>query len=94
MSNLECRIVALEKANRRWRCAASVTGALLLIGAMTAASAPDTVSDVLRARRIEVLAPDGEPAIVLKASVHGSELSLSARSRVMRRIQKKVTEYE
>ena len=80
MSDLERRIVALEQANRRWRCAAFVTGAVLLIGAIGAASAPDTVPDVLQARRIEVLAPDGEPAIVLRANVKGSSLSLSARS--------------
>ena len=86
MSDVESRLVALEKAVRRWRYAAFVTGVVLLIGAIGAASAPDNVRDVLRARRIEVLAPDGEPAIVLRADIHGSSLSLTARDPNHRRM--------
>lgn len=86
MSNLECRVLALEKANRRWRCATIVIGAGLLIGAFGAAHAPDIAPDVLRARRIEVLAPDGEPAIVLEADAHRSTLGISARGPNHRRM--------
>ena len=86
MSDLECRVLAFEKANRRWRWATIVIGAVLLIGAFSAANAPDIVPDVLRAGRIEVLAPDGEAAIVLEADAHASTLRLSARGPNHRRM--------
>ena len=36
MSNLECRVQALEKANRRWSCATALLGGVLLIGLVVA----------------------------------------------------------
>jgi hypothetical protein len=37
---------------------------------------PDEVPDLLQARRIQVLAPDGKPVIMLNADAHGSVLTL------------------
>ncbi len=81
MSDLERRIEALEKVNRRWRYAAVSLAGVLLIALVSAGKMPDDVPDLLQARRIEVLAPDGKPAIVLSANADGSSLSLSAQGR-------------
>jgi hypothetical protein len=77
MSNLERRIEALEKANRRWRYLAGLLALLPLIALTVAAKLPDQVPDLLQAKCIEVLAPDGKPAIILKADSDGSSLRLT-----------------
>jgi hypothetical protein len=79
MSNLECRIEALEKANRRWRYVAGLLALLPLLALTVAAKLPDKVPDLLQAKRIEVLAPDGKTAIILKADSDGSSLRLTSR---------------
>jgi len=76
MSNIECRIEALEKANRRWRYAAGLLGGLLLISLAGAMKSPHTIPEVLQAKRIEIITPDGKTAMVLSADAHGSALSL------------------
>ena len=83
MSDIERRIEAIEKANRRWRHAVGLLASVLLI-ALTiaivltiAAKIPDKVAEVLRAKRIEVLGPDGNPVIELKAEGDVSTLILS-----------------
>ncbi len=85
MSDLERRIEALEKVNRRWRYAAVSLAGVLLIALVSAGKMPDDVPDLLQARRIQVVAPDGKPAIVLSARADGSSLSLSAQGRDHRR---------
>jgi hypothetical protein len=82
MSDIERRIEAIEKANRRWRHAVGLLASVLLI-ALTiaivltiAAKMPDKVAEVLRAKRIEVLGPDGNPVIELKAEGDVSTLIL------------------
>ena len=79
MSNLECRTEALERANRRWRYAAGLLALLTLTALTVAMKPPAHVPDLLQAKRIEVLAPDGKPAIILKADSEGSSLRLGAR---------------
>ena len=79
MSDIECRIQALEKVNRRWRCAAGLLASMLLIALVGAMKPPAEAPDLLQAKRIEVLAPDGEPVIVLSANAHGSALRLAGR---------------
>ena len=79
MSKLEHRIEALEKANRRWRYAAGLLALLPLVALTVAAKLPDQIPDLLQAKCIEVLAPDGKSAIVLKADSDGSSLRLTAR---------------
>jgi hypothetical protein len=86
MSNLECRIEALEKANRRWRYMAGLLALLPLIALTVAAKLPDKVPDLLQAKRIEVLAPDGKTAIILKADSDGSSLRLTSRGPAHKRV--------
>ncbi len=76
MSDLERRVAALERAARRWRAAAALLAIVLLLAGAGAANTSDDVPDLLRARRIEVLAPDGKPVIVLRAEAQGSRLTL------------------
>jgi len=84
MSNLECRVQALEKANRRWSYATALLGGVLLIGLATAMTMPDQVPDLLQTRRIEVLSPEGKPVIELSADSHGSTLTLLGQSQTSR----------
>jgi hypothetical protein len=79
MSDLERRIEALERANCRWRRAAGLLGGMLLIALIVAAGKPEGVPDLLQARRIEVLRPDGQPGVVLVADAHQSSIGLAAR---------------
>ncbi|MHC4740961.1 MAG: hypothetical protein ACYS8Z_03560 [Planctomycetota bacterium] len=78
MSDLERRIEALEKVNRRWRYAAVLLGSVLLIALVSGAKSAEEVPDLLQAKRIEVVRPDGKPGIVLEARAEGSALNLSA----------------
>ena len=71
--------MALEKANRRWRYGAGLLAAVLLAVLTVGAAAPDTVPDLLQARRIEVLSPAGRPVIVLSADEQQAALRLTAR---------------
>jgi hypothetical protein len=55
--------------------------ALLLISLTVGAALPDSIPEVLKARRIEVLAPDGKPGIVLSADTNRSAIGLTAQGR-------------
>ena|GEM_PF-2505525 len=78
MSDLERRIEALEKVNRRWRYAAASLAGILLIALVSGGKSADDLPDLLQARRIEVLRPDGKPGIVLQANDKGSGLTIRA----------------
>ena len=78
MSDIEKRIESLEKINRRWRYLTGLFAALLLISLTVSAKLPDSVPEVLQARRVEVLAPDGKPGIVLSADANRSAIGLTA----------------
>ena len=78
MSEIEKRIESLERINRRWRRMTGVFAALLLISLAVGAKPPDSIPDVLQARRIEVLAPDGKTGIVLSADSGSSAIVLTA----------------
>ena len=60
MSEIEKRIESLERINRRWRHMTGLFAVLLLISLTVGAKLPDSIPEVLKAKRIEVLAPDGE----------------------------------
>ncbi|UCG49713.1 MAG: hypothetical protein JSU94_08000 [Phycisphaerales bacterium] len=81
MSDIEHRIKALEKVNRRWRYATVSLAGILLIALVCAAKLRDEVPDLLQARRIQVLGPDGKPAIVLNAGTDGTYLRLTAQGK-------------
>ena len=78
MSEIEKRIESLERINRRWRYMTGLFAALLLISLTVGAALPDSIPEVLKARRIEVLAPDGKPGIVLSADTNRSAIGLTA----------------
>ncbi len=85
MSDLERRIEALEKVNRRWRYAIVSLAGVFLIAFVSAGKMPFDVPELLQARRIQVVAPDGRPAALLSATADGSSLILSAQGRDHRR---------
>ncbi len=78
MLEIEKRIESLERINRRWRYMTGLFAVLLLISLTVGAKLPDSIPEVLQARRIEVLAPDGETGIVLSADSNGSAIVLTA----------------
>ncbi len=79
MNEIERRIEYLEKWNCRWRNGAAVLFCILFVVITVAARLPEDVADVMRAKRIEVLGPTGEPAIVLEGGAQGASLTLTAR---------------
>ncbi len=81
MSEIEKRIESLERINRRWRYITGLFAVLLLISLTVGAKLPGSIPEVLQARRIEVLAPDGKPGIVLRADDNGSAIGLTAQGR-------------
>ena len=81
MSEIEKRIESLERINRRWRYMTGLFAALLLISLTVGASLPGSIPEVLKARRIEVLAPDGKPGIVLGVDANRSAIGLTARGK-------------
>lgn len=74
MNDVEQRLQALEAEVRRWRRTtlglAALGLATLSLGAMRTQDTPD----VLRTRRLEVLRPDGQPAVVLAGNGAGGGL--------------------
>ena len=85
MSEIEKRIESLERINRRWRYMTGLFAALLLISLTVGAKLPDSIPEVLQARRIEVLAPDGKPGIVLSAETNRSAIGLTAQGKEHKR---------
>jgi len=85
MSEIEKRIESLEITNRRWRYITGLFAALLVISLTVGAKLPDSIPEVLQARRIEVLAPDGKPGIVLSADANRSAIGLTAQGKEHKR---------
>ena len=81
MSEIEKRIESLERINRRWRYMTGLFAALLLISLTVGAKLPGSIPEVLQAKRIEVLTPDGKPGIVLSADANRSAIGLTAQGR-------------
>lgn len=86
MSKIEKRIESLERINHHWRYMTGLFAALLLISLTVGAKLPDSIPEVLQARRIEVLAPDGKPGIVLSADSGGSAIVLNAQGQDRKRV--------
>jgi hypothetical protein len=78
MLEIEKRIESLERINRRWRYMTGLFAVLLLISLAVGAKLPDSIPEVLQAKRIEVLTPDGKTGIVLSADSGGSAIVLTA----------------
>jgi len=81
MPDIEKRIESLERTCRHWRYMTGLFAVLLLISLAVGAKLPDTIPEVLQARRIEVLSPDGKPAIVLTADDNRAAIGLTARGK-------------
>jgi hypothetical protein len=78
MSEIEKRIESLERTNRQWRYMTALFAVLLLISLSVGAKLPGSIPKVLQARRIEIIAPDGKPGIVLSADDNRSAIGLTA----------------
>jgi len=78
MSEIEKRIESLERTNRRWRYMMGLFAVLLFISLTVGAAIPDSIPQVLKARQIQVLAPDGKPGILLSADDNRSAIGLTA----------------
>jgi hypothetical protein len=59
---------------------------LLLISLTVGAKLPDSIPEVLKAKRIEVLAPDGKTGIILGANSGGSAIVLTAPGKDHKRV--------
>jgi hypothetical protein len=86
MSDIKKRIESLERINRRWRYMTGLFAVLLLISLTVGAKLPASIPEVLQARRIEVLAPDGKPGIVLSADDNRSAIGLTAQGTDHKRV--------
>jgi hypothetical protein len=86
MLEIEKKIESLERTNRRWRYMTGLFAALLLISLTVGAKVTNSIPKVIKARRIEVLTPDGKSGIVLKADTSGASLSLTAQGKNHKRI--------
>jgi hypothetical protein len=86
MLEIEKRIESLERINRRWRYMTGLFAVLLLISLTVGAKLPDSIPEVLKAKRIEVLTPDGNPGIVLSADSGGSAIVLTAQGQDHKRV--------
>jgi hypothetical protein len=86
MLEIEKRIESLERINRRWRYMTGLFAVLLLISLTVGAKLPASIPEVLKAKRIEVLAPDGETGIVLSADSGGSAIGITAQGQDHKRV--------
>ena len=86
MSEIEKRIESLERINHRWRYMTGLFAALLIISLTIGAKLPGSIPEVLQARRIEVLSPDGKPGIVLGADANRSAIGLTAQGQDHKRV--------
>jgi hypothetical protein len=86
MLEIEKRIESLERINRRWRYMTGLFAVLLLISLTVGAKLPDSIPEVLKVKRIEVLTPDGKPGIVLSADSGGSAIVLTAQGQDHKRV--------
>lgn len=75
-SSLEERVALLERSNRRWRRVCVCLLLLAVIGFGVAAEQPPAPAEILQARRIELIGPDGKADIVLDAKPDATSLAV------------------
>ena len=80
MSNLETRVARLERALRVYRAVAML--ALLALAALTELGATRSVPEVIRARRFEVVTPEGQPLVTLHTGTYGGQVQTLGRDGV------------
>ena len=75
-SSLEARFERLERSNRRWRAACLCVLLIALIGFVAAAETAPAPAEILQAKRIEVIGPNGKAAIVMEAKADETSLAV------------------
>jgi hypothetical protein len=74
--SVEDRLTELERSNRRWRTACAILIASIGIGIVIAAEKPPAPVEIIQAKRIEVMDPQGRAAIVLQAKEDATSLAV------------------
>jgi hypothetical protein len=75
-SSLEERVALLERSNRRWRGVCVSLLLTALVGLVVAAEQPPAPAEILQAKRIELIGPDGKADIVLEAKPDATSLAV------------------
>mgnify|MGYP003342027084 CR=1 FL=1 len=78
LARLELEVQSLRRGQARWRRATLMVGALAVLGTL-AGFAADSVVDVLRARRLEIVGNDGRVSVLLSAAEQGGQLDVWAK---------------
>lgn len=73
---VEERLTQLERSNRRWRTACIALLSLIGIGLIAAAEKAPAPAEILQAKRIELIGPDGKAAIVMEAKPDATSLAV------------------
>jgi hypothetical protein len=74
--SLEERFARLERSNQRWRTACLALMLIGGIGFVVAADQPPGPAEIIQAKRIELIGPDGKAAIVLEAKADSTSLAV------------------
>jgi len=74
--SLEERFDRLERTNRRWRTVCIALSLMLVIGFVVAAEQPPAPAEIIQAKRIELIGPDGKAVIVLEAKPDATSLAV------------------
>jgi hypothetical protein len=74
--SIDERLLRLERSNRRWRAGCFGILLLMLIGFIVAAEKAPPPAEIIQARRIEVIGPDGKAAIVMEAKPDSTSLAV------------------
>ena len=74
--SLEDRLARLERSNHRWRFACFALLMLALAAFIIAAEQPPSPPEIIQARRIELIGPDGKAVIVLEAKADSTSLAV------------------
>lgn len=72
----EERLTRLERSNRRWRVVCIALLSLVGIGLIAAAEKAPAPAEILQAKRIELIGPDGKAAIVMEAKPDATSLAV------------------
>src|SRR5438874_2246573 len=73
---LEERLARLERSNRRWRRSCVALVAFIATGLVLAAEQAPAPAEILQAKRLELIGPDGKAAIVMEAKPDATSLAV------------------
>jgi hypothetical protein len=75
-SSLEERFERLERSNRRWRTACLGVLVIVAVGFVVAAENAPAPAEIIQAKRIELIGPDGKAAIVMEAKADETSFAI------------------